>query len=38
MRNQKLYHRNRQFMWVNIMLAVFVIGIVVVFLYFCGML
>lgn len=35
MRNSKLYRQNRSFMWLNIVLAIVVIGVVAAFMYFC---
>lgn len=36
MRNNKLINKNRQFMWANILLGLFVVGLVFAFMYFCG--
>lgn len=36
MRNNKLYRQNRIFMWANIILAIVVIAVVALFMYFCG--
>ena len=36
MRNSKLYRQNRSFMWLNVILAIVVIGMVAAFMYFCG--
>ena len=36
MLNNKLIKKNRQFMWANILLGLFVVVLVFVFMYFCG--
>jgi len=36
MRNNKIYHKNKLFMWTNVILAIVVIGVVALFMYFCG--
>ena len=36
MRNNKLYKRNRQFMWANMILGIAIIVLVFVVLYLCN--
>ncbi len=36
MRNKKLIRANQRFMWANILLGLFVVGIVFIAMYFCG--
>lgn len=36
MRNNKLYRSNRQFMWGNILIAIFVVILAIVIIYLCG--
>lgn len=36
MRNSKLYRSNRQFMWGNILIAIFVVILAIVIIYLCG--